>query len=409
MIFYFSGTGNSRYCAKRLAHRLGDEAVDAFPFLRDGRFPALTSRSPWVFVSPTYGWQLPRIFEALLRGGRFSGSRDAYFVMTCGAEIGDPIPRLEALCRDMGLTYRGVLPVVMPENYIALFRAPGPEEARAIVEAAVPGLEEGAERIRRGESLPPVRRGAIDKLKSGPVNAFFYRFVIKAGPFRSTSACVGCGKCAAVCVENNIRLRDGRPVWGDRCTHCMACICGCPAEPLSTAGPARASPATSVRNTGRSEGPWNLSSASWKSISLRATWRPFSRPCGRWTRAISAGTTAVSPTALSSAPGAPWRAPPLIWAGWVRYAMRRSSRWRSPAGQTAWRRPWRPLSGPTPMRSPSSTSSPFTAPDYEAEPVSPFWPNSASTGNPAGALSSYVGPSPRTRATNRATSAPGRS
>lgn len=92
MIFYFSGTGNSRYCAKRLAHRLGDEAVDAFPFLRDGRFPALTSRSPWVFVSPTYGWQLPRIFEALLRGGRFSGSRDAYFVMTCGAEIGDPTP-----------------------------------------------------------------------------------------------------------------------------------------------------------------------------------------------------------------------------------------------------------------------------------------------------------------------------
>ena len=39
----------------------------------------------------------------------------------------------------------------------------------------------------------------------------------------------------------------------------------------------------------------------------------------------------------------------------------------------------------------------------------PFWPNSASTGNLAGALSSYAGPSPRTRATNRATSAPGRS
>ena len=41
MIFYFSGTGNSRYCAKWLAHRLGDEAVDAFPFLRDDHFPHL--------------------------------------------------------------------------------------------------------------------------------------------------------------------------------------------------------------------------------------------------------------------------------------------------------------------------------------------------------------------------------
>lgn len=33
MIFYFSGTGNSRYCAKRLAHRLGDEAVDALSLI----------------------------------------------------------------------------------------------------------------------------------------------------------------------------------------------------------------------------------------------------------------------------------------------------------------------------------------------------------------------------------------
>ena len=166
MIVYFSGTGNSRFCAQFLAHALNDTCFDVFSIIRQGIALELTSEKPWVFVAPTYGWQLPRIFTDLIKTGWFSGSREAYFVMTCGAEIGDPIPRLEALCRDMGLTYRGVLPVVMPENYIALFRAPGPEEAHAIVAAAVPGLEEGAERIRRGESLPPVRRGAIDKLKS---------------------------------------------------------------------------------------------------------------------------------------------------------------------------------------------------------------------------------------------------
>ena len=227
MIFYFSGTGNSRYCAKRLAHRLGDEAVDAFPFLRDGRFPALTSRSPWVFVSPTYGWQLPRIFEALLRGGRFSGRRDAYFVMTCGAEIGDPIPRLEALAGTWASPTAAILPVVMPRLHRPLFRAPGPEEARAIVAAAVPGLEEGAERIRRGESLPPVRRGAIDKLKSGPVNAFFYRFIIKAYPFHHQHL-RGLWQNAPQSVWKTISASEGC-LWGDRCTHCMACICGCPA------------------------------------------------------------------------------------------------------------------------------------------------------------------------------------
>ena len=242
MILYFSGTGNSRYAAEFLAQALGDQAEDVGIWIKEGRKGEFHADLPWVIVAPTYGWQLPHVLMEFLQTAEFSGSQMAYFVMTCGAEIGDPIPRLEALCRDVGLTYRGVLPVVMPENYIALFRAPGPEEARAIVEAAVPGLEEGAERIRRGESLPPVRRGAVDKLKSGPVNAFFYRFVIKASPFRSTSACVGCGKCAAVCVENNIRLRDGRPVWGDRCTHCMACICGCPAGAIEYGRASRGKP-----------------------------------------------------------------------------------------------------------------------------------------------------------------------
>ena len=25
-------------------------------------------------------------------------------------------------------------------------------------------------------------------------------------------------------------MEKGRPVWGNRCTHCMACLCGCPQE-----------------------------------------------------------------------------------------------------------------------------------------------------------------------------------
>ena len=27
-------------------------------------------------------------------------------------------------------------------------------------------------------------------------------------------------------------LRGGKPVWGKDCTHCMACICYCPAEAI---------------------------------------------------------------------------------------------------------------------------------------------------------------------------------
>ena len=34
------------------------------------------------------------------------------------------------------------------------------------------------------------------------------------------------------CPLNNIRLENGKPVWGKHCTHCMACICDCPKEAI---------------------------------------------------------------------------------------------------------------------------------------------------------------------------------
>ncbi|MFQ7856669.1 MAG: hypothetical protein ACLRIS_17675 [Flavonifractor plautii] len=155
----------------------------------------------------------PRIFEALLRGGRFSGSRDAYFVMTCGAEIGDPIPRLEAFAGTWASPTAAFCRLSCRRTTSPCSALPGRRRPTPSWQPRCRGWRRGGAHPP-GRVPPPVRRGAIDKLKSGPVNAFFYRFIIKAGPFRSTSACVGCGKCAAVCVENNIRLRDGRPVWG---------------------------------------------------------------------------------------------------------------------------------------------------------------------------------------------------
>lgn len=232
MVVYFSGTGNSKYCAQWLAKRLGEETVDSFPFIRDKSPAALSSEKSWVFVSPTYAWRLPRIFEDFIRDGRFSGSRNAWFVMTCGSEIGTPNLYIQALCREKGLIFRGVLQVVMPENYIAMFNAPQEVEARQIICVARPTLDAGAACIREGRDFPAHQASIADKMKSGPVNSLFYRIFVKDRKFRTTDACVGCGKCAQVCPLCDIRMEDGKPVWGGNCTHCMACICGCPAQAI---------------------------------------------------------------------------------------------------------------------------------------------------------------------------------
>ena len=50
--------------------------------------------------------------------------------------------------------------------------------------------------------------------------------------FTVTEKCIGCGKCEQRCPMNNVKLKNNMPVWGTECTHCMACIAGCPEEAI---------------------------------------------------------------------------------------------------------------------------------------------------------------------------------
>ena len=77
MIVYFSGTGNSRYCAEVLAAHLNDELLDSFHFIRDQIAAEVISGTPWVFVSPTSAWQIPHVFRNFILSGNFEVSKDA--------------------------------------------------------------------------------------------------------------------------------------------------------------------------------------------------------------------------------------------------------------------------------------------------------------------------------------------
>ena len=66
MILYFSGTGNSEYAAKRIAAELQDEAVNLFHKIRRNDCSKINSETPWVIVTPTYGWSIPLILQEWL-------------------------------------------------------------------------------------------------------------------------------------------------------------------------------------------------------------------------------------------------------------------------------------------------------------------------------------------------------
>ena len=162
----------------------------------------------------------------------FPGAAQAWFIMTCGSEIGHAGRYNRSLCQAKDLTDMGTAQIIMPENYIAMFDAPQAEEARRIVAKAQPDIDRSIAAVREGRPFPPPHDRLYDRFMSGPVNPIFYACFVKSSVFTVSEACTGCGQCVRRCPTNSITLRDARPVWGKGCTHCMACICYCPTSAI---------------------------------------------------------------------------------------------------------------------------------------------------------------------------------
>lgn len=232
MIFYFSGTGNSEYTAKKIAAVIDDRMYSINAGIMSRKIPKTEPEEVLIFVTPTYAWRIPKLVEEWIRAAKSFRKHKAYFVMTCGSDIGNAPKYVKRLCRSMGMQYMGCQGIVMPENYIALFDAPNEAESIQIIENALPVIEETAEHILKGEELPGLQAKTSDRLKSGIVNTAFYPLIVKASKFYATGACISCGECVKVCPLGNIKLKGGRPEWGAKCTHCMACISNCPMQAI---------------------------------------------------------------------------------------------------------------------------------------------------------------------------------
>lgn len=233
MVLYFSGTGNSQFVAFRLAQLLGEDgAVSINRYLKSSEKEQFHTDRSLVFVAPTYAWRLPKVVSDWIEVTHFDGNRNAYFILTCGGSVGNAAAYAKKLCEKAGLRFSGLAPVVMPNNYVALSDTPDEPECRELLEAAKSKTAVLASRIQKGEPFSEAAVSWMDRISSGPVCDLFYTFFVHDKGFFASNACLSCRKCAQRCPLNNIDMVNGKPMWKGNCTHCMACICGCPTEAI---------------------------------------------------------------------------------------------------------------------------------------------------------------------------------
>lgn len=232
MIFYFSGTGNSKYVAKQIAKITNEELVSINEKLKNYDTSEITVQDRLIFVVPTYSWQIPRVVRNWILKTDFKDTKNTWFVMTCGSEIGNAEKYNKKLCDEKGFNYMGSAQVVMPENYIAMFNTPSEDEIEKLFDKANIQIENIANQIKENKPFETPRNNIQDKFMSGPVNMLFYPMFVKDKDFYADDKCTNCGKCVKVCPLNNIEIKNNKPVWNKNCTHCMACISYCPVSAI---------------------------------------------------------------------------------------------------------------------------------------------------------------------------------
>ena len=130
MILYFSGTGNSKYVAKRIADALGDALVNLNDRIKASDTSPVETDERLIIVTPTSAWRIPRVVREWLLKTELRGAKQVWFVMTCGGEIGNADRYNRELCAEKAISCMGTAQIVMPENYIAMFSAPQADKAR---------------------------------------------------------------------------------------------------------------------------------------------------------------------------------------------------------------------------------------------------------------------------------------
>ncbi|MBO4680647.1 MAG: EFR1 family ferrodoxin [Clostridiales bacterium] len=232
MVFYFSGTGNSRFVAKRIAEAISQEAVDITTYTRTMDRPEFTDKGVYVFVCPSYMSAPARAMTDFVEWAGFPSGVKAYFIVTCAASMGITPRVTKEICEKRGLQYMGAAQIEMPQNYIALFTTKKVEENIDIIEKAENEIDRIAPLILNGEVLETKKIGSVEYSVTKWVRDVYYKDFMKTKKFKATDKCISCQKCVKICPLSNITMKDGKPSWGDKCTHCMACINQCPKDAI---------------------------------------------------------------------------------------------------------------------------------------------------------------------------------
>ncbi len=245
MIFYFSGTGNTRWAAEQLAAATKERLYFIPEELKTACEYTLEENERIGFCFPVHGWQPPHIVRQFV--SRLTlltpchstlDAHYAYALCTCGDSTGLAVKMLAGELAAKGIVLQSCQSLIMPESYVCLpfMYTDTPQREHEKKDEAKVVLEKFANVVvSRQSGYEQLTLGLTPWTFTHIIGAYFNRFMITDKKFTvDGDVCIHCGKCAEVCPVGDIEF-DNTPSWKNdsSCTCCLSCYHHCPVHAIN--------------------------------------------------------------------------------------------------------------------------------------------------------------------------------
>jgi flavodoxin/Pyruvate/2-oxoacid:ferredoxin oxidoreductase delta subunit len=249
LIFYFSGTGNSKQVAKWISEFAVARSIDCILFdiskTDISQLEPLDSNVLIIIISPVHGFNFPKITLDFI--AHFPKGKNKLVLMNtrAGMKIGSFItPGLTGvafilsslLLKRKGYKIVGQIPFDMPSNWISIHPALNERTVKFIHQKNYDRVKKHTDNIFDGKKDFIALRDIIQDLLIAPVSLGYYlvgRYAF-AKTFYASYKCDNCDVCIKQCPVKAIEKINNRPYWSFDCESCMKCMNSCPQRAIET-------------------------------------------------------------------------------------------------------------------------------------------------------------------------------
>lgn len=240
LVLFYSGAGNTQLLSSTIKERLIKDGYEVilFQIKKESEAPNLNDYDLVILASPVYAYRAP--FTVLEFIDKLpEGNASFYLIFTKGLILGNAAYEVYKKLTKKGYKIVGFSDIILADTLFLLTAKEGSLLERFYLfpnRILIYKLRHIYHQIIKAlfKKQPIKISKKIYSFITATIARGFWRRVKRwSEQFNVNEACNLCGVCVKVCPRNNIKIEEGKVVFGDDCEFCTACIHRCPVNAIN--------------------------------------------------------------------------------------------------------------------------------------------------------------------------------